>query len=94
VIGTSILWCVMPSKERKKQERDRTYSRILKIGGSADRQEYFQDYYHSDVKLSQQRSAASSKSSYNKDIEKSREAAAVRSKRCYDKDIAKSREAI
>jgi len=80
----------MPSKERKKQE---SYPRVRKIGGSPDRQECFQDYYRSDVKLSQQRSAASSKSSYNKDIDKSREAAAVRSKRCYDKDIDKSREA-
>ena len=43
-----------PSKERKKQERDRTYLRS-KVDVATDRKEDFHDYYHRDVKLSQQR---------------------------------------
>ena len=72
---------LMSSKERKKWKKDKTYLRIRKADGSTNRKKYFHEYYHSDLKLGQERSAASSKPSYHKDVEKNREAAAIKSKK-------------
>ena len=95
VIAASRLFTssAMPSKERKKRERDRVYCRIHKVDESSDRKEYYLDYYHKNIKLSQERSSVSSKKSYDKAPEESREASAKRSKRAYDKAPEESREA-
>ena len=71
----------MPSKERKKREKDRAYFRACKVERSGDRKEYYCDYYNRVIKLSQQRSCGSSKASYHKDPERSRVDTAVRSKK-------------